>query len=256
MLRRILCKVHYPEAAMIRISTDHSTGPAGCEPDASNPPEQNGGSASPSPAASLPLQVLAQASPRRPTSRQRTTSPDGDSGIEDLFAKTEKRARRQGFVSPRPTAISSEETPRAASGSEAQRHSLDQPAAVLDLISRAMLTGALKGTDKFRKMPEPERDHIFKMLEANDLPGLAAVAGNPLRSFSTGLKVGKQLLEKRGVENLPPSLHEPLRRLAAFYERNPQLVALGDAQAFSPQRKRRAATPERVRSGRRIAGRS
>ncbi|WP_175864368.1 hypothetical protein [Burkholderia cepacia] len=107
----------------------------------------------------------------------------------------------------------------------------------LDLITRAMLAGALKGAAKLREMSEPEREHIFKMLEANDLPGLDAVAGagNPLRSFSTGLKVGKQLLKRRGAERLPPALREPLMRLREFYEQNPQLVALGDARAFGPE---------------------
>ncbi|WP_175035926.1 hypothetical protein [Burkholderia lata] len=108
------------------------------------------------------------------------------------------------------------------------------------MVTRAMLTGALKGTGKFREMPETEREHIFKMLEANDLPGLDAVAdaGNPLRSFSTGLKVGKQLLDRRRAESLPPALREPLMRLREFYEHNPQLVVLGDVRAFSPELRR------------------
>jgi len=157
--------------------------------------------------------------------------------------RTEKSSRRQGFIGPRTPTTSAQEAPRP------RGQSGELVAESLDVVTRAMLIGALKGTGKFRHMPEPEREHIFKMLEANDLPGLEAVAnaGNPLRSFSTGLKVGKQLLERRSAENLPSALREPLMRLREFYEHNLPLIELGDARAFSPEHARSTGDVQQLR---------
>jgi hypothetical protein len=249
---------------VIRIDTGHATELA-CphEPDARELAIAHRGITSPSLAPSLPLQVLAngthnassQVPERRPTLRRSTPHAEAAALIAALFVKAEKQARRQGFIGPRIPGTPKGrvgETPRSDRGSAAPSNRLDRPSAgTLDVASHAMLAGALKGTGKFRKLPEPERDHIFKMLEANDLPGLAAVvdAGNPLRSFSTGLKVGRQLLDRRGAENLPPALREPLMRLGRFYADNPQLVALGDARAFSPERVRSASDVRQLRDG-------
>ncbi|NRO99604.1 hypothetical protein GWC77_27490 [Paraburkholderia sp. NMBU_R16] len=153
-----------------------------------------------------------------------------------LFARAEREARRQGIVGPSsPASIKGVPTDIAATVLAQPR----EPA--LDERDRVQLTCALDGTDKFAKMRELKRDHIFKMLEADDRPGLAAVVedGNSLRSFATGLKVGKQLIEKRGADSLPSALREPLRRIKVFYEKNPRLVELGDERGLYPEHARK-----------------
>lgn len=198
----------------------------------------------PSTSASAPLLGLrslalprATAGPSRPPSS--AVSPE----VMAAFSQAVKQARRQGFVGPRGSARPEPNAPARsplsagpANGPETPLNQLTPSMALL------MLKGALAGTDKMRSMRGPERDHIMKMLEANDLPGLEAVTsnGNPLRSYATGLKVGKQALERHGAEQFSPAVGQALRDLKAFYEANPALVALGDASAFSPEKPRTA----------------
>lgn len=183
----------------------------------------------------LALQTLE--SPRRPENSPRPLSGTASTEALALFTEAAKQVRRCGFVGPRGPAplrlnvLSHQPLSRNLPATQEVR---SQDMALL------MLQGAINGTKRLRSLKEAERDHILKMLLANDLPGLAAVAlnGNPLRSYATGLKAGKQLLERDRSEPFPPVLDEALRKLKDFYETNPALVALGDARAYSPDKPR------------------
>lgn len=192
-------------------------------------------------APSLPLQVLAG---RPRSTHQATRGPsaapeDFGAAIDALFARAEKKARRKCSVyrgapsimekGAGPTRIATRPAPPA--------EPLGPP---LQAGDRAMLMGALAGTAKFADLPWHERDHIFKMLEADDRAGLKWLAdtSGPLRALSTGLKACTQLLEKRGADNLPPALRGPLTQLKAFYEGNRQLILLGDERAWGTDSRR------------------
>jgi hypothetical protein len=148
------------------------------------------------------------------------------SDVHALFSQAAKWSRRQGWFGG-PYVV-----PRDAKADQA--------------LSRVkpILNGALQGT---AKMTEINRAHIEQMLLANDVPGLKAAAegSEPLRSFATGLKVGKTLLGREGAADLPETLKQPLEAIKTFYEATPELVALGDARNFSTEKPK---SPEQVKA--------
>lgn len=188
-------------------------------------------------APSLPLQVLAgrPRSTYQSTRRPSAAPEDVGAAIDALFARAEKKARRMCSVyrSAPSTIEKGAGSTRIVARPASPAEPLGPP---LQAGDRAMLMCALAGTAKFADMPWHERDHIFKMLEADDRAGLKWLAdtSGPLRALSTGLKACTQLLEKRGADNLPPALRGPLTRLKTFYEGNQQLIVLGDERDWSP----------------------
>ena len=93
-----------------------------------------------------------------------------------------------------------------------------------------------------------ELRNVMRMLGRNDdgvfdkaridIPGLknAAMGSGPLRTYATGVKCGRQLLERNGyaaaVQALPQDVRAALTDLRNFEKANPDLTALGDEHTF------------------------
>jgi hypothetical protein len=98
-----------------------------------------------------------------------------------------------------------------------------------------LIDAARKGMEKMTPIC---RDHIRQMLLANDVAGLRAAAegSQPLRSYVTAFKVGKQLLERNEAKQLPEDVRKALAQMKSLYEANPAFVRLGDTSAFNHTR--------------------
>lgn len=213
-----------------------------------------------------------------------SSKPPSDPNVpesSEMSDQAARRVRRQGVFGPKTPVSAERSAPVPASNrpgiEPADAHAERDPSAIertlrrlegLDVpecqvneaarpvsapipsMTELALQAAFAGTSKMRFMRSPERDHIMKMLEANDVPGLGAVTScgnNPLRSYMTGLRIGHLLLDKYGAHHFSSALGDALQNLKDFYEANPALVALGDGRAFSYEKARPKKEVERIK---------